>query len=327
MNAAHLLQFSSERLPGQKRLDAWREVFSRAVLKSDVTPVNQDEPFHARMALQHLPGLSITWGSSSSLRIERPPGLVADGDDDLILILSLAGQATGQQCGRELQLEPGGAVLWANGVPGRFRCSQNYSLTQLKLPARGLQTMVRDVEGAVMRPLDRRGKALAVLAGYVAALRLTLDRTAPEARLMFATHIRDLVALTLGADADTADLARRRGLRAARLAAVRAYIAENLTRPDLGVRQVAARQSISPRYLQMLFDAEGATFSEFVLEQRLARIHRLLTDPRLDKLPIGVIALDAGFGDLSYFNRVFRRRYGATPSEIRAAAARENNDG
>ena len=84
---------------------------------------------------------------------------------------------------------------------------------------------------------------------------------------------------------------------------------------------------VSPRYLQMLFDAEGTTFSEFVLEQRLARIHRLLTDPRLDKLPIGVIALDAGFGDLSYFNRVFRRRYGATPSEIRAAAARENNDG
>ena len=27
-----------------------------------------------------------------------------------------------------------------------------------------------------------------------------------------------------------------------------------------------------------------------------------------------------GFGDLSHFNRVFRRRYGATPSDVRAAS-------
>jgi AraC-like DNA-binding protein len=32
------------------------------------------------------------------------------------------------------------------------------------------------------------------------------------------------------------------------------------------------------------------------------------------------IAYDVGFNDLSHFNRVFRRHYHATPSEIRAAA-------
>jgi len=30
--------------------------------------------------------------------------------------------------------------------------------------------------------------------------------------------------------------------------------------------------------------------------------------------------LDAGFGDLSYFNRSFRRRYGDTPSGVRVLA-------
>jgi AraC-like DNA-binding protein len=35
---------------------------------------------------------------------------------------------------------------------------------------------------------------------------------------------------------------------------------------------------------------------------------------------IATIALDAGFGDLSYFNRTFRRRFGVAPSELRAAA-------
>jgi AraC-like DNA-binding protein len=30
--------------------------------------------------------------------------------------------------------------------------------------------------------------------------------------------------------------------------------------------------------------------------------------------------MEAGFGDLSYFNRAFRRRYGASPSDVRAPA-------
>ena len=39
---------------------------------------------------------------------------------------------------------------------------------------------------------------------------------------------------------------------------------------------------------------------------------------------VSSIAYDLGFGDVSYFNRVFRRLYGATPSDVREAARREN---
>jgi AraC-like DNA-binding protein len=34
-------------------------------------------------------------------------------------------------------------------------------------------------------------------------------------------------------------------------------------------------------------------------------------------LTISTIAFNCGFGDLSYFNRCFRHRFGATPSEVR----------
>ncbi len=37
---------------------------------------------------------------------------------------------------------------------------------------------------------------------------------------------------------------------------------------------------MTPRYVQMLFDEEGTTFTDFVLRQRLARAHRMLSDPR-----------------------------------------------
>jgi len=46
----------------------------------------------------------------------------------------------------------------------------------------------------------------------------------------------------------------------------------------------------------------------------------MLTDPRFASRSITSVAFDAGFGDVSYFNRSFRRRFGATPSETRAEA-------
>ena len=81
---------------------------------------------------------------------------------------------------------------------------------------------------------------------------------------------------------------------------------------------MALRQRVSLRYVQMLFEQEGTTFSQYVIGQRLLRAYRMLTNLRFADRSITSVAFDAGFGDLSYFNRAFRRRFGGTPSEIRA---------
>jgi AraC-like DNA-binding protein len=66
-----------------------------------------------------------------------------------------------------------------------------------------------------------------------------------------------------------------------------------------------------------LFEREGSTFSSFKLEHQLACARRMLRNPQYGGRTIGDIALAAGFGDLSYFHRVFRRRFGATPADMR----------
>ncbi len=64
------------------------------------------------------------------------------------------------------------------------------------------------------------------------------------------------------------------------------------------------------------------TFSEFVLTERLTRVYQVLTDARYQHLKVSEIAYRSASSDLSYFNRSFRRRFGATPSELRAEALR-----
>src|SRR5436189_76746 len=90
-------------------------------------------------------------------------------------------------------------------------------------------------------------------------------------------------------------------------------------------RRTAARApSGSPRPArarQRLLEEDGTTFSEFLLTQRLSQAHRRLCEPDCGEIPISTIAYDCGFGDLSYFNRRFRRAYGLTPREARGEGA------
>jgi AraC-like DNA-binding protein len=77
---------------------------------------------------------------------------------------------------------------------------------------------------------------------------------------------------------------------------------------------------VTPRYVHLLLEESGQSFTYHVLEQRLEKAVALLRDPRMRRRKIADIAAEAGFTDLSYFNRAFRRKYGATPSDIRRAA-------
>lgn len=92
------------------------------------------------------------------------------------------------------------------------------------------------------------------------------------------------------------------------------YINVNLDNPQLSARQVSEEFDITERYVHALFARVGITFSKYVKDQRLHRIRIDLTET---KLPIAVIAHRWGFGDLTTFNRGFKRQFGCTPQEFR----------
>lgn len=157
-----------------------------------------------------------------------------------------------------------------------------------------------------------------LLLSYATALQ-RLDEALPgNMARMIATHLLDLTALTLGATRDAQQVALGRGLGAARLAAIKADISQRADLRGISAEQIATSHQVSPRYVRKLFESEGLSFTEYTLGQRLMRAHRMLADPLWCRHSITDIAYEAGFNDLSYFNRAFRKRYGETPSEVRA---------
>lgn len=318
------LRFSTDDLPERDRIAMFRDVIGHKIANLDLEPMG-DGPFRCQADFRALPGLAMASIVSSSQHVRRTKELIAaDGNNDLILSVPVKGAAFVSQLGREATVADGDAVLLFNAEPGSVSYLSTARILSLRLPADALAPMIADLDAACVGKIPRDGEAIRLLVAYVALLQREHALVAHELRRAVVAHVYDLAALALGATRDAAAIAEDRGVRAARLHAIKSGIVENIGRRDLSVAAVAARHGVTPRYVQRLFEAEGTTFSEFLLGQRLARAHRLLGDPRCAGRTISTIAFDVGFGDLSYFNRTFRRRYGASPSDVREAAQRQS---
>jgi AraC-like DNA-binding protein len=319
--AAGALHFSTDDLPEHDRVTLFRDVYARSIINFDIEPL-PDASFQFSGAFQKLPRLGLASGVCSPMRATRTTKHI--DSDDLVFYLSLTGGRSLRQRGREAVVGPGEGILSPSTDEGDVTVLETSRFFSLRLPLATMRTMVSDLDSIVVRTIPRDSGPLRLLMGYVSMIRDSSALTAPEARNLIASHIHDLAALALGATRDATEAAKGRGLRAARLRAIKADIAANITVRDLSVDAVAARHRISPRSIRLLFADDETTFTDFVLRQRLARVHRMLVDPRFADHTISAIAFESGFGDLSHFNHAFRRQYGATPSDVRTEARREN---
>lgn len=314
-------QFSTDAFPERERLTAWREVFGRTVCNLDIEPLDR-ERFHSEATICQLPGLGVLFASSSAVHLRHTRELIKD--DDLSFMAAPTCAFTASQLGRSPECGPGDGVLMDNAEVGSMRLAAASRFITFRVPRAAIEPLVSDLGAAVARVVPATNVALRLLVSYLASALDTEALATAELQQLAVTHVYDLLAVALGATRDAGEIGRGRGIRAARLRRIKADILAHLKQHGLSIGAVAIRHGITPVYIRKLFEGDGTSFSEFVLDQRLARAHHMLGDARSAERTIAEVALEAGFGDVSYFNRAFRRRYGASPSDVRAALRGED---
>jgi len=248
----------------------------------------------------------------------RQSGGPASADaDELFFGINVTGLSLARQDRREVAIGAGDAVAidldggaFTVARPGPCR------LIGVRVPRRAVRGGIAG-PGQPLRIVPTETAALQLLTRY---LRSILGGTVPSSAQLtdaLVTHLAELIELSLLAPGPGGLPARDPGVRAARLSAIKADIDRHLTDGSLTAAALAARHGITVRYLHKLFEADSMTYSQYVLDQRLALAYRRLRHPRFAGHTVSAIAHDAGFGDLSYFNRTFRRRYSLTPSDAR----------
>jgi len=310
--------FSTEQFRERERIPAWREFIGRMFCKVNIEP-HSPERFTSSATMRVLPGLGIVSGNCSPLSYVQSPDLIEN--DDVILTVSSQPWLL-QRRGRDIVFDRGDATVTSAADTGTYSLPHGGRHFGLRVPFALMSPLVTGIEDAFGRRIPADTPALQLLIHYLGGIRNIAGPDTHALQQRAATHVHDLLALAIGATKDAANGARRNGQHAARLGAVKDDIATMLDQEDLSLATLATRYRCTPRSIQRLFEAEGTTFSEYLMTQRLARARRLLTDPCNAEQKISSVAFDSGFGDLSYFHRSFRRHYGESPAAVRAEAAR-----
>lgn len=311
------IRLATDPVSPRDRMAFCREVFGRKVFNLELEP-DPDIALRMDFHMRALPGLKLVTGAASGVRSRRTSAQLADSNDDLFLSINNEAETffIGQR-GREVALGMGDAVLTTCAEPSWFRRAHGLS-TGISVPRSMFAHLSPSIEDRVGCLIPRHTEALRLLRGYVAGLDRDISLATPELRHLATSHVHDLLTLSVDTIGDSGARQGKSGLKAARLRAIKSFVAEQLLANDLSVATAAGAHSLTERYVQRLFEAEGTTFSTFVNHQRLARVHRLLRDPRLAHCAVSTIAYECGFGDVSHFNRMFRRLYGCSPSDVRA---------
>ncbi|MEO3388654.1 helix-turn-helix domain-containing protein [Mesorhizobium sp. CAU 1741] len=314
-DAGGLVRFSTNGMGGGARGDASVEDVYASVTRMNIAPAG-DAPLQVEMSLRLLPGLSIAAISTSPYRIERTHAQTIDGNDDFVLTIARRAGIAAQQPGREAEFGAGEAYLWLNDKRMVAVAPQGAHFLNIAIPRRLVEPVVADIDAVLRDPLPS-SMELALLTSYAEGL-MADTALSPEIAMLAGSHMRDLIIAALGAKAGATQREGSRGVRAARLDAIKRDVLQSLADPALSIDSMAARHSISPHYIRALFNSGGIAFTDYVREQRLLAAFRRLSDRTTERSSISAIAYGCGFSDLSWFNHAFKRRFGRTPTDVRA---------
>jgi AraC-like DNA-binding protein len=317
--------FSTEQVPGAHGFPLWSRLLSRWLLDSEARSLAEG-PFHASARLRVLSDIRFGWGEIGPSVYERGRNVVTRDNDDLMLIMNLGGRFLASHAQREFELAPGQSYVMGCTELGSHVRPDGGSLLCVRVSRSAMLPMVRNLDDRFGSVIPREQESMRLLSAYLHAIDDTPEFASDAIQRLATRHVHDLLALALGSAGDARAAAREGGLRAARLKAAKALVRRHLADHRLSAELVARHLQISARSVQRLFEAEGTRFSDFVTAERLASAYHVLATTGRRDLSIANVALNCGFGDVSYFNRKFRDRYHATPSDVRYSQAAPTTD-
>lgn len=258
----------------------------------------------------------------SDLRLRRGgPGAARAHEGDVLLWLIESGTLSVElDDGERVHHGPGALLLSDCVQPLRVHWPQA-QVHHLCLPRRRLEEVVgREALSALqgLMPIGHLG-----LASFLAAQLQLLKKQGP---VMALAELDESLSLIFGTVDSLLRLAlaqqhRREGAPpsegAERLHAVYRFIDRNLHRHDLNVEQIALGVNSSRAQLYRLFQAQPLSVHGTLREARLLKSVEYLGHVGDKLLSIGAIAYACGFSDQSVFSKLFKQRFGVTPSELR----------
>lgn len=309
-----LVDLTTDGVPAGKRFDYWREVVLRRTRPE--SPPNEGQ-FRARLRRVVLDEVELIEHASDAVASGRSPGRTCfEGGDDIALELIRSGTSLLTHNGQH-KLRAGDLFLVDYARPFQVMRTRHRA-DGVVLSRRRVREVLGDDQSALAgHRIPPRGLAAVLRTHIMTTLDEAPHMTAGE-RVIATNAAAEMALAILQASRFGAADPERLGDGLYR--AARAIIDQSCIDPNLTPDRIAHAVGCSRATLYRLFAHHDETVAAAVWQARLERARRLLASGEGIAMPIGDVAMSSGFTDVPTFNRMFKRRYGMTPSEAREAA-------
>jgi AraC family transcriptional regulator, positive regulator of tynA and feaB len=303
------------------RLRSWSEVLATTHLTFDVRPTFRTPTrFQGAVTRRAIGDLMLVDCAASPFLGHRSAavmsGIPDGGTHENVLGFQFVGKGVElvREGDRQLAVKAGDIVLWDGMQPTEVEIIESFYKRTLLFPRDQVFAVCpRLAEVSALPSLEGSGSAR-LLVRYMNALALELPLLEPAAGVAAANAALELLRAAVEPNLPTSRSANRAAMRAE----IGRYVRTHLQDPALGPASIARAYAMSVRALHALFEDVDASVAGLVRSERLGRCLEDLRQPNGGS--VTDIAFRWGFCDAAHFSRVFKREYGATPSEVRQAA-------
>lgn len=307
------MHWSTKRLSSDAPFGTWADDLASAFVKLECRKV-ADVPFEGTIVKSVAGPVRVSRVTATSHRVLRLRSHIAHSTEELVFInLQLYGNGRYTQRDHEQICGPGDLAVVDTTQPFEIANTRDFQIFCFTVPKMRLPGALLD-RPKLKFSTTEIGRAFSrTLAGY-AELSLNAQGLS-EVRALSGSHVVDLI--TQAPSVLTPERPEAIAVPVL-LSMMLEYIDDNFSDPDLSAASLAKKFHCSVRYVHSLFSTTGRPVGEHISEKRLSFCSGSLLKRR-GAGTIAEIAYSAGFQDISYFNRIFKRAFGKTPREFRHA--------
>ena len=303
---------------------SWRAVLlDYSIVVDDERSVSDD--YRCRVVSRRLGIIDFAIVTGDAVEMNQDPSYTDRGGRGTTNVaLQLSGECSLTQRDRTATLRPGDFAVYETDAFYRLTFDEPFEHLIVRLPTEF--TNMAGTPGKVAACLMSGTRGVSGLASSVLrGIAERIDEELPDSQQL-ATGLLNLIAAAVAERRDQIPGNSFGTLGEALILDVKAFIDAHLDDPELSSAAIARAHSISPRYLQKLFENQGTTATEWVRSRRLERCRADLVSAEHDSTSIAAIAARWGLVDSSYFSRMFKAAYGVSPREYRTQAGAEMAD-
>jgi AraC-like DNA-binding protein len=321
-----LESFSTSTLPLHKRLDYWNDLNGNtpSPTVTDTLDLTSFCPSVTRTIVDRL-WLGMICSSPGVVHHAREH-VARTREAIFFLKIQLEGTSRHQQDGRIALLEAGDFTLVDSTRPYQMSFEVPNKVLVLGIGDALLRRHLTSPEGLVAIKMCGRESLNRILSDF--AMGLWTQCNGLNVESVGGNLVNAVLCLTSAAYAEVADA---HPVGSAHLEALRMriihYIEKHLDDCELSPTSIAAMLARSSRYVHAVFTRGDETISRYILRRRLEECARVLASASHRARSVSAIAYDHGFSSCTNFGKVFRERYGMTPTEYRQQHSPERGNG